>query len=540
MTPAPAWRIDDSMKSRFPSLLATVALLSCAAPATVASRPPVAAAPTTPSVASPPAAPVVTQSGALVSSVGGRPIWKETYEVSDHALRSRILRNDGELQVDADWDTGRVVVRHHGEVTSVLPKGGVVSLNGAWQPFVRGLWAITPDAEAASEVPTLLAETGKTITAKARVRSLEDGARRAYLSIDGVVLVIDIDANQQVLGATVPSQDLAVTRGLPKPAPPAQEEEGVEVHPLDLKQESGSLRGELWIPRGSTPTTPVVVMFAGSGPTDRDGNQRMIRPNAYKEMARALARGGIASARFDKRGVGESKDSTREDHLTMRDTVADARLVVRAVRRERPGAPIALAGHSEGALVAMELGNDPGVRSVVLLSGPGRPLGDVLLEQFARKLDAATVDRAREILAAIASGAEVGAVPRPLESIFRPSVRPYVRSMMEMDPLKLVSRIKVPVTIVQGRHDLQVTEADATALGHAAPGAKVVFVAGASHMFKNDFAAGLQISNWDPDLPLAAGTGEALIDGVMRGISPGKGAPKGGDARASSALRSAP
>ena len=529
------------MRSPFLSFLVSIAVVSCAAaPATVPSRPPAAAAPG-PSLTPPPAAPPVTAaSGTLVSSVRGRPLWKETYEASEQALRSRLLREDGELQVEADWDTGRVVVRHQDKVTSsVLPKGGVVSVNGAWQPFVKGLWAIAPDAELESEVPVLLGETGKTIVARVRVRSREDGARRAYLSIDGLALMIDIDANQQVLRARVPAQDLDVTRGLPKPAPPAEAEDGVEVHPLDLKQESGSLRGELWIPHGSTAATPVVVMFAGSGPTDRDGNQRMVRTNAYKEMARALARAGIASARFDKRGVGESKDSTPEDHLTMRDTVADGRAVVRAVRRERPGAPIALAGHSEGALVAMELGSEAGVRSVVLLASPGRPLGDVLLEQLARKLDAATVDRAREILVAIASGAEVGPVPKPLEPIFRPSVRPYVRSMMAMDPVKLVARIKVPVTIVQGRHDLQVTAADATALGHAAPGAEVVFVARASHMFKDDSATGFQISNWDPDLPLAAGTGEALIDGALRGISPGKGRPRGGDAGATSPLRSA-
>ena len=74
---------------------------------------------------------------------------------------------------------------------------------------------------------------------------------------------------------------------------------------ITLATPTGTIHGTLSLP-ASAPPYPVVLIIAGSGPTDRDGNAASIHPDSYKLLAAALARDGIASVRYDKRGVGES------------------------------------------------------------------------------------------------------------------------------------------------------------------------------------------------------------------------------------------
>ena len=73
-----------------------------------------------------------------------------------------------------------------------------------------------------------------------------------------------------------------------------------------LKTPTGNISGTLTIPKNAS-NSPVVLIIAGSGPTDRDCNSGMgIQTNAYKMLATGLSDNGISSLRFDKRGVGKS------------------------------------------------------------------------------------------------------------------------------------------------------------------------------------------------------------------------------------------
>ncbi|HKE36190.1 MAG TPA: hypothetical protein VKB39_02070, partial [Candidatus Baltobacteraceae bacterium] len=74
--------------------------------------------------------------------------------------------------------------------------------------------------------------------------------------------------------------------------------------------------------------------------------------------------------------------------------------------------------------------------------------------------------------------------PPELAGLFRPSVQPFVISYMKYDPAKEIAKLSLPVTIVQGTADEQVTMDDANALKAADPSAKLVVIAGMNHLLK--------------------------------------------------------
>src|SRR3954471_2381369 len=114
------------------------------------------------------------------------------------------------------------------------------------------------------------------------------------------------------------------------------------------------LNGTLTLPDQGLPV-PAVLIASGSGPLDRDSNHRRARFDVARQLAHAFARGGLASLRYDKRGVGESPGDWRRAGL--HDNLDDlgAALASLAARPEVDPARLLVAGHSEGALLAAAL-----------------------------------------------------------------------------------------------------------------------------------------------------------------------------------------
>lgn len=317
---------------------------------------------------------------------------------------------------------------------------------------------------------------------------------------------------------------------------------GLFFRPIEGPEKAGEdvtvagLSGTLLKPAGIE-RPPVVLLIAGSGPTDRNGNQGGSGPGSLRLLAEALAQRGIASLRYDKRGIGRSATAGLREQDFLLDTFAADAAAWLAWLGQRPdlGAPV-VAGHSEGGLIAILVAEGrrvPGVRgqldklldpkpapatAIVLLATPGRPLGDVLRDQLRRSTPPELLDEALATLARLEKGETVPDVRPELAALFRPSVQPFLRSMLAVDPARELRRLKLPVMIVAGGHDLQVTAADAALLAKARPDAARLDIPDMNHALKIAPAdsAGQQDAYANPSLPLAPGLGEAVAGFVRR------------------------
>ena len=115
-----------------------------------------------------------------------------------------------------------------------------------------------------------------------------------------------------------------------------------------LETQTGTLEGSLIVPDMKN-TVPVALIIAGSGPTDRNGNNPAMTNNFLKMLAEALSEKGIASLRYDKRGIGKSqKAGMKEENLRFEDYISDAEGWVQFLKNDKRFGDVIIIGHSEG------------------------------------------------------------------------------------------------------------------------------------------------------------------------------------------------
>ncbi|MDR0276641.1 MAG: lysophospholipase [Paucimonas sp.] len=293
--------------------------------------------------------------------------------------------------------------------------------------------------------------------------------------------------------------------------------------PVSLDTGQGVLHGSLLLPRSQVPP-PVVLIIAGSGPTDRDGNNPEVgRIDILKRLALQLAAQGIASVRYDKRGVAASLAATPDErNLSVERYVADAVAWSHKIKADPRFGPLVLLGHSEGALIASLAAEPAGADAVIALAGSGRPVDQVLREQLAGRLPSDQLKRAEAALDRLKAGHPVIPAPGVLKDILRPSVQPYLISLFRQDPAAAFGNLTVPALIIQGRNDIQVSPADAEALQAAKPDAQLALIDGMNHMLRISPAQRGQQRNayTNPELPLASELGERIV-AFVRQLTPG-------------------
>lgn len=261
---------------------------------------------------------------------------------------------------------------------------------------------------------------------------------------------------------------------------------------------------------------PVAIIIAGSGATDRDGNSvHGLRTDTYKQLASVLADQGIASLRYDKRGIGGSADLAPKDErdLTIEVYAKDALALAGWAARQPDAGAIVLIGHSEGGVLALMCAREAAARALVLLATPGRPLGAILRDQLSRPgLPEDLRTEGLRITAALERGEDVKTVRPDLEALFRPSVQPYVRSWMRIDPAAAIKSIDTPALVIGGGRDIQVGRTDFDALAGARPGIASQWYPDMGHTLKL-VDADLQSQGRayvDPTLELAEGLADKV------------------------------
>jgi uncharacterized protein len=295
-------------------------------------------------------------------------------------------------------------------------------------------------------------------------------------------------------------------------AAPSTNETAIHAGPL-----SGSMLG---------PKTAgaAMLIIPGSGPTDRDGNNLLgVKGSPYKVLAQALAERGITTVRIDKRGMfGSSRALADPNAVTISDYAADVHAWIKVIRKETGSPCVWVAGHSEGGLVALVSGQNPdGICGLVLLAAPGRPAGEVLLEQMKQTLPGGPMLRqATLIVRTLEAGRRpnVYSMHPALQELFAPRVQGLLISMFSYDPANLIAQFHKPVLILQGERDLQVSVEDAKRLKQAAPEAKLVLLPDANHVFKTVKSADTAVNKaayLKPGVPLVPGLPYGIADFVL-------------------------
>jgi pimeloyl-ACP methyl ester carboxylesterase len=285
---------------------------------------------------------------------------------------------------------------------------------------------------------------------------------------------------------------------------------------IELRTATGIIAGSLMMPdRGGT--LPVVLIIAGSGPTDRNGNTPLLpgANNSLLMLARGLAAAGIASVRYDKRGIASSRPAAlKEEDLRFDHLVDDAAAWVSMLGADPRFTSVSIAGHSEGSLVGMAAAAKGKAHAFVSLAGGGRTLSDIMRVQLAGKLAPTMAGQFEQVLLALEAGKTVAQTAPELAGLIRPSVQPYLISVLKYRPVEQIAKLTIPVLIVQGSTDLQVGLDDADALKKARPDAQLLIVPGMNHLLKAVGGNGQeqQASYSDPGLALAPALMPAVVD----------------------------
>jgi pimeloyl-ACP methyl ester carboxylesterase len=294
----------------------------------------------------------------------------------------------------------------------------------------------------------------------------------------------------------------------------------VREQPYELETPTGTLAGTLALPSAARPT--VVLIIAGSGPTDRDGNSRGLpgRNDSLRMLAAALHDAGFASVRYDKRGIGASQAAGPAESALRFDTyVDDAAAWVATLKADPRFGQVVVLGHSEGALIGMLASGRSNPAAYISVAGVAERPGAVLRHQLAGKLPPDLAETNERILSALERGETVAEVPPALAALYRPSVQPYLISWMRYSPTEQIAALKLPVLIVQGTTDIQVDAGQARALQAARPDAKLVIIPGMNHVLKEvPVDPQRQLASYgDPALPLAPLLSDAIA-GFLRGV----------------------
>jgi uncharacterized protein len=276
-----------------------------------------------------------------------------------------------------------------------------------------------------------------------------------------------------------------------------------------------NIKGTLEVPKSNQPVD-VALIIAGSGPTDRDGNNRLIgNNNSYKMIAELLMKNGIASLRYDKRAIGAS-DKVDESGLLFDTYINDAVEWVKYLKNDKRFSKVIIIGHSEGSLIGMIAAKHSDASKYISLNGAGKPIYKILDEQIVKnKLPEDLLKQYRSIMDSLKQGNLVKNVSPALLSLFRPSVQPYLISWFKYDPCKEISNLAIPILIIGGTTDIQVDVEDAQLLSKSNKNSELAVIENMNHILKEVPTSDRTINSQsysNPELPLSDELCKKLID----------------------------
>jgi hypothetical protein len=208
----------------------------------------------------------------------------------------------------------------------------------------------------------------------------------------------------------------------------------------------------------------------------------MMKNNSLKTLASELSKNGIATLRYDKRGIAESKGAGKsESDLRFDDYVNDAKEWIQLLQKDKRFSIVIVIGHSEGSLIGMIAGTS--ANKFISIAGAGQSADKILKEQLSSQ-PKVVQDLSFPIIDSLKSGKTTDNVPPMLNSLFRPTVQPYMISWFKYDPQNEIKKLFIPTLVLQGTNDIQVSVEDAKRLSKANPKAELVLINNMNHIFR--------------------------------------------------------
>jgi len=282
-----------------------------------------------------------------------------------------------------------------------------------------------------------------------------------------------------------------------------------------LETPTGNIEGTLLLP--SKENIQLVLIIAGSGPTDRDGNSGSLKNNSLRMLAQGLYDNNIASLRFDKRGIAKSaKAMISEEDLRFEHYIRDVQQWYLLLKNDSRFSSVIILGHSEGSLIGMIASQTVIPDKFISLAGPGFSMQATIRRQLADQ-PPYVLSMSLPIIEQLEKGKTVDSVPPLLNMLFRPSVQSYLISCFKYDPAIEISKVQSPILIVQGTTDLQIQVEDAKKLAAANSNSELVIIEGMNHILKEAEAHRfLNLRTYgDPNLKLKQGLIESITSFIV-------------------------
>lgn len=278
------------------------------------------------------------------------------------------------------------------------------------------------------------------------------------------------------------------------------------------------LSGILTLPESPEPAV-VVLIIAGSGPTDRDGNSALTggRNDSLKQLSGCLIEQGIPTLRYDKRGTGiSSGQPDNMPEVVFEDLVDDACRWIDILREEYHYRKIIVLGHSQGALIAMLAAGISHADAVISVAGAGRPIGDVIRGQLIRN-SGMEPSAVAGIFRDFKAGKEIQHNSPLVRQLFSNEAAAFLLSWMKYDPAQVIAELDLPVLITWGEADIQTSKKDTELLAAQALQGEYLQVPDMNHVMKiavdeyNNYLAYI-----DPRFPLSVEFTGGLINFIRR------------------------
>lgn len=300
----------------------------------------------------------------------------------------------------------------------------------------------------------------------------------------------------KLLGAKVPAGSSLLMLVADRQTTPAKTAEpaqlGKDEQEVSFQLGQDKIYGTLLVPAAvSGKKAPAAIIIAGSGPTDRNGNNPLVpgKVSTLENIAKTLGEAGVITLRYDKIGTGKTGGGSFAANPSSIDfdiyvKTASAAYDYLKTRPEVDSSKLLIVGHSEGGLITLLLANQiksqPTAPAGLILAAPlGTPYLQTLRRQLFAQYDEALkvgqtnqtqVDKAKtELDNLIKSLEQNGKYPEKfdlvfptVQQIFNPTNEKFLAQVSKYDPGQIAAELPktLPVLIVRGETDVQVIGTD--------------------------------------------------------------------------------